>query len=242
MKKKISLLGLILILVFSFSGCGKSDDTVEYDQEQLEQYADFIVQNFSMMGEADFQNFSDMSDLELEMTLLQAGVPVTGENFLTMMGAWDAGEQECGEFVGLKDGYTMETTNEGALLTVEGDFAERDGALEFAFDKKGNIAGLNTILGMGTVFVVLIFISFIISLFKFIPALEQKFKKSAKTEIVNEKPTAALKTEMPEVSEDVTEDTELAAVIAAAIAASEGTSADGFIVRSIKRRKSNKWN
>ena len=87
MKKKISLLGLILILVFSFSGCGKSDDTVEYDQEQLEQYADFIVQNFSMMGEADFQNFSDMSDLELEMTLLQAGVPVTGENFLTMMGA-----------------------------------------------------------------------------------------------------------------------------------------------------------
>ena len=95
MKKKISLLGLILILVFSFSGCGKSDDTVEYDQEQLEQYADFIVQNFSMMGEADFQNFSDMSDLELEMTLLQAGVPVTGENFLTMMGAWDAGEQEC---------------------------------------------------------------------------------------------------------------------------------------------------
>ena len=218
MKKKISLLGLILILVFSFSGCGKSDDTVEYDQEQLEQYADFIVQNFSMMGEADFQNFSDMSDLELEMTLLQAGVPVTGENFLTMMGAWDAGEQECGEVVGLKDGYTMETTNEGALLTVEGDFAERDGA----FDKKGNIesltigahystaeilkkAGLNTILGMGTVFVVLIFISFIISLFKFIPALEQKFKKSAKTEIVNEKPTAALKTEMPEVSEDVTE-------------------------------------
>lgn len=58
------------------------------------------------------------------------------------MGAWDAGEQECGEFVGLKDGYTMETTNEGALLTVEGDFAERDGALEFAFDKKGNIESL----------------------------------------------------------------------------------------------------
>ena len=197
MKKKISLLGLILILVFSFSGCGKSDDTVEYDQEQLEQYADFIVQNFSMMGEADFQNFSDMSDLELEMTLLQAGVPVTGENFLTMMGAWDAGEQECGEFVGLKDGYTMETTNEGALLTVEGDFAERDGALEFAFDKKGNIesltigahystaeilkkAGLNTILGMGTVFVVLIFISFIISSFKlssFISAINNVVEK-----------------------------------------------------------------
>ena len=118
-------------------------------------------------------------------------------------------------------------------------YVEKTDAKYYEILKK---AGLNTILGMGTVFVVLIFISFIISLFKFIPALEQKFKKSAKTEIVNEKPTAALKTEMPEVSEDVTEDTELAAVIAAAIAASEGTSADGFIVRSIKRRKSNKWN
>ena len=37
-------------------------------------------------------------------------------------------------------------------------------------------------------------------------------------------------------------DEELAAVIAAAVAASEGTSTDGFVVRSIKRRKSNKWN
>ena len=28
----------------------------------------------------------------------------------------------------------------------------------------------------------------------------------------------------------------------AAIAAAEGTSTDGFVVRSIKRRKSNRWN
>ena len=38
------------------------------------------------------------------------------------------------------------------------------------------------------------------------------------------------------------DDTELVAVIAAAIAAAEGTTTDGFVVRSIKRRKSNKWN
>ena len=37
-------------------------------------------------------------------------------------------------------------------------------------------------------------------------------------------------------------DTELVAVIAAAIATAEGTTTDGFVVRSIKRRKSNKWN
>ena len=43
-------------------------------------------------------------------------------------------------------------------------------------------------------------------------------------------------------NEELSDDTELVAVIAAAIAAAEGTSTDGFVVRSIKRRKSNRWN
>ena len=37
--------------------------------------------------------------------------------------------------------------------------------------------------------------------------------------------------------EEVQDDLELVAVIAAAIAAATGTSTDGFVVRSIKRRK-----
>ena len=45
----------------------------------------------------------------------------------------------------------------------------------------------------------------------------------------------------PVVEAAAADDSELIAVIAAAIAAAEGTSTDGFIVRSIKRRKSNKW-
>ena len=43
-------------------------------------------------------------------------------------------------------------------------------------------AGLNTLLGMGTVFCVLIFISLIISLFKFIPASESKCTKKGKAQ------------------------------------------------------------
>ena len=47
-----------------------------------------------------------------------------------------------------------------------------------------------------------------------------------------------------EVSEeqDVTDDTELVVVIAAAIAVADGTTTDGFVVRSIRRRPANKWN
>ncbi|HJA06399.1 MAG TPA: OadG family protein [Candidatus Mediterraneibacter pullicola] len=252
MKKKISLIGLVLILVFGFTGCGKSD-TAEYDQAMLEQYADFIVQNFSAMSETDFESFSDMSDLELDLTLLNTGVPVSGENFLTMIEAWKVGQDECGLFVSLGD-YTMETTNDGATLSAEADFEEKDGTIEFAFDESMNMesitvsahyttgeilekAALNTILGMGTVFVVLIFISFIISLFKLIPVLEKKFRKGPKAETVQESAPAA-----PASATDEIDDGELAAVIAAAVAAAEGTSTDGFIVRSIKRRKSNRWN
>lgn len=255
MKKKISLLGLVLILVLSFTGCSKSN-TTEYDAAELEQYASFLVQNFSSMTEEDFDNFENLSELELDLTLLQVGLPVSGEDFLSMIDAWKAGEEECGALVGIGS-YETETTSDGVTLILEANFEERDGTLEFVFDEDLNIesltvnaeystieilqkAGLNTVLGMGTVFVVLIFLSFVIWLLKFIPVLEKKFRKNRAEETQAEVQTEAAYAAAEE--EDVTDDTELAAVIAAAVAAAEGTSAGSFIVRSIKRRKSNKWN
>jgi len=261
-KKKISLLGLVLILVLGmFTGCGKSE-TTEYDQAALEQYADFILQNFSAMSPEQMESFQDMSELELDLTLINAGVPISGENFLTMMDAWNAALEECGTFIDRGD-YTMEVTNDGPVLNAEVNFSDRDAAVEFAFDDKGSMesltvsaeyttgeilqkAGLNTVLGMGTTFVVLIFLSFIIWLLKYIPVLEKKFRKSPETAAVPAAAPAPVQTapiagETPE-GPDAADDTELAAVIAAAVAAAEGTSPDGFVVRSIKRRKSNKWN
>ena len=90
----------------------------------------------------------------------------------------------------------------------------------------------NTLMGMGTVFLVLIFISLLISCFKFIPQIMDKLSKKSS---VGEKPEV-----VEEISETVTaneeDDSELIAVIAAAIAASEQTSTDSFVVRSIRRR------
>ena len=96
-------------------------------------------------------------------------------------------------------------------------------------------AGLNTLIGMGTVFAVLILICLIISCFGFIPKIQGLFSGKNKKA---EKSTA-------EVAVDNTiaqiikkeDDQELIAVIAAAIAASEGAaSTDGYVVRSIRRR------
>ena len=96
-------------------------------------------------------------------------------------------------------------------------------------------AGANTLMGMGTVFAVLIFISLIISCFKVIPKItEARANKNKKANITTEED----KSETVSANEtvDVSDDLELIAVIASAIAASENTSTDSFVVRSIRRR------
>ena len=100
-------------------------------------------------------------------------------------------------------------------------------------------AALNTLLGMGTVFVVLILISIIISAFGLIPKLQASLapKKNEAIPVPAAAPTPAPVVEEEELSDDM----ELVAVIAAAIAAYEGTSVEGFQVRSIKRSNTNKW-
>lgn len=104
-------------------------------------------------------------------------------------------------------------------------------------------AGRNTIIGMGTVFVVLIFISFIISLFKFLPALfAPKPKLSQMKEEIRPPVPAAVPKPVTASNENLMNDAELVAVITAAIyAASSGAdgavSKDKLVVRSIRRAK-----
>lgn len=95
-------------------------------------------------------------------------------------------------------------------------------------------AGFNTILGMGTVFIMLIVMALIIYCFRIIPVIQKKFEK--KEEIPESAAVSAPAAE-PVVAVDETDDLELVAVIAAAIAASEQVPVDSFRVRTIKRRK-----
>lgn len=102
-------------------------------------------------------------------------------------------------------------------------------------------AGRNTIIGMGTVFIVLIFISFIISLFKFLPALFAP--KPKKPEAKPTPKVEPVKTVAPVAvaNDNLMDDKELVAVITAAVyaasSASNGgaVSKDKLIVRSIRR-------
>ena len=113
------------------------------------------------------------------------------------------------------------------------------GGFTFTFDGETLKGALrNAIIGILVVFCMLVFISLIISLFKYLPSPEKRAMKekaaqaaaAAPASPVNEAPAPVQKTE------DVSDDTQLAAVIAAAVAAYEGKSADSFIVRTINKR------
>lgn len=253
MKKKISVLLCVLAALFCFAGCGSQKETVEYNSEVLEQYAESILSSFSVMDDAAFAQFTEGSELQVNLTMMQTGLPVEKEALVSMINAWKASIDECGAYKGHGD-YTVEADKSGVTLSTEAEYEERNATIVFRFDENMNMesmdvsakyelseilqkAGLNTVLGMGTVFAVLIFLAFIISLMKYIPALLGQNKKQ--NAAVSETKKSAPEEETDVVDE--TDDLELVAVITAAIAASEGTSTDGFVVRSIKRRTSNKW-
>ena len=102
---------------------------------------------------------------------------------------------------------------------------------------------MNTLTGMGVVFIVLIFISFIISLFKFLPgsgAKKQAKKEAEKKAEKKAEVTVAAPAAAKPAAEDPMKDQELVAVITAAVIAANGSgsamvSSDKLVVRSIKR-------
>mgnify|MGYP000421321363 CR=1 FL=1 len=102
-------------------------------------------------------------------------------------------------------------------------------------------AALNTVLGMGIVFAVLILMIFIISLLKYLPGLlsgSNKEKASQVNETGSVIDTSAENVNYEEA--DLTDDHELVAVITAAISAySSEVNPDelsgGFVVRSIRK-------
>lgn len=256
MKKKLSLLICTLTAILCFTGCASTRAELDYDKATVEQSVEFLVSYCASADDAAMEQWGELSDYEIQYQLMQAGLPYTPDSFLGAMESWTAGVEECGAYVGHGD-YVYEASEDELKVTTEAQFKERDASLTFIFDDNLNLesmtvdaqystgeilkkAGLNTLLGMGTVFMVLIFISLIISLFKYIPAIENALKKKPK-EVEKEVVEEPVVEEVSE-EQDMTDDTELVAVIAAAIAAAEGTTTDGFVVRSIRRRPSNKWN
>lgn len=160
-----------------------------------------------------------------------------------------------------KDGYLIHAHIWGSLreseMTIGLDKELQMISLSFApnytISEKIAKAGLMTMVGMSVVFAVLIFIAFIIGLFRYVNILECKLKNKntmtnaaqSNTEIKRESPSQSLSQAMHSVTsapilqasstDNLVNDKELVAVITAAICSYTGQSEDGFIVRSITR-------
>lgn len=259
MKKKISLLLWIPVLTLVLAGCGDMKP-VKYNESDLASGCEYVL-SVMASGSVTGEQIADMSDWNqgalMAQLEAQTGVKMEASALVTALEGWEASKDECGEYLSHED-YQYSADSTGVVVTAEADFSDRNAEIEFEFNENMELesvtisahytiseilekAGMNTLLGMGTVFVMLIFMCFIISLLKYIPAMINGSGKKASPKAAKAEPVATAVEPKP-IQEEELSDTELAAVIAAAIAAYEGQGADGFVVRSIKRRKSNKWN
>ena len=243
--KKISSVCMAFLCVAALLiGCSSTawaaDEIDDSVKTQLASTAKQLTEAIIAMSEDDLKGFMESDD-------------AFTQNAAT---AWDGSREELGEKKGDIDekDITVEYSDDLYTVVVPASFEKNKANFTYVIDKTGTPtslavdvqytlaqnmekAAMNTVMGLGTVFVILVFLIFVISLFKYIPGLVEgkKKKESATAPVAAPAPVAATPVSEP-VIEDVTDDGELVAVIAAAIAASEGkTSTDGFVVRSIRK-------
>ena len=246
MKKRLLILGMITCLL-GLTACGAKDATEEtsfLSREEAMQYAESVVTDLNQIEEQGAVEYQISAAESQGLTYIVNAVQ-----------SWDSAQEELGDYIDITgsevtayepDSITVVVTVKGSLHDAEVEvimgqesYQSITTTIQRSFGELMKNAALNTLLGMGTVFVVLIFISFIIYLLGYIPKLQEKLaNKDKKVEEKKESPVQAAPAPVAAAEDDA----ELVAVIAAAIAAAEGTSTDGFVVRSIKRRKSNRWN
>ena len=245
MKKRLLVLGMIACL-FGLTACGGAK-TEEMTEEQLAavQVADtYITQVNDIVAQGAAEQYVAYD-----------------ESLASVFASWESGMEELGSYVETighevkidGDEVIVNTTIKGSALDpkeeprtadVELIYNAKDYVIismvvnvNYTMGEKMTNAALNTLLGMGTVFAVLLLISFIISSFTLISKFEKKEKKSETEKSVDN--TIAQIIEAEEA-----DDTELIAVISAAIAAYEaanGGSSDGVVIRSVRKVNRNKW-
>ncbi|MGN0243537.1 MAG: OadG family protein [Lachnospiraceae bacterium] len=257
MKKKLALLISLIIAVFAVSSVSVSAS--QYSEENNAKYieiAQYYASIFPSISQEDYDSIKESGQIdEVMMTagdswysiaeqlgtyqsLGEATVELQGSDVVVTTPLICS--ENTGYFICTFDGeipmdtlyQSGETKSMVYSLTPSLNAEDSTG-----LGTKMKNASLNTLMGMGTVFLVLVFISLIIYLLGFVPKLFEKEKKEEKPQPAVPGPTPGLAPQTATVSNQDA----LVAVITAAVAAamSEETNTavttDQLIVRSIKR-------
>ena len=242
MKKLLAILGVITCMI-GLCACGQEEaPRTNYNENDLVAGCVEMLNRINLnvaQGESNIEAYSDLPTIYNALLSWQSALPD--------IGTYDG-----------TNGGTVTVSGDEIIVEVNVLGSQHDAVVEFIIDSKtaeylsittnvtysfGELmikAGLNTLVGMGTVFVVLIFISLIISCFGLFHKVGDK--KSAETKTAQSAVMADPVVEQIAQKEELAGDAELVAVIAAAIAAYEGSgSTDGFVVRSIRKSNKSKW-
>lgn len=249
MKKKLFLIvSLCMLFVLNLAGCGENPKDIDYNGYSYDQLKE--------VSQGTANALVQMTEEEMDSYLMQSSDEIS----INLLNRWKEIKDSLGEYIDLGS-FTVEKSGKTLTTTQVLDFSKRDVTLtcvynytsmeleDITLDKiysvgeKMQKAAMNTVMGLGTVFMILILISLIIYCFNAIPYLQKKAEEKKKAE---EAANAAARAEEPAVVSEpalepeeeipLQDDFELVAVIAAAIAAATGTTTDDFVVRSIKRR------
>lgn len=195
---------------------------------------------------------SDWTDEQIEMLI--DGDDMTGA---AIAANWKSVKEELGAFIEVTDAQLnaegteitghvkYEKINDNTEVTVvysvnaDAKTATMNWNIDYPMSVLMQRAGMNTVMGIAIVFLTLLFLSWLIGRLHIIPdMIEKRTKSNAPAPASAAAPAVPAE---PVEEEDLTDDLELVAVITAAIAASENTSGDGFVVRSIKKANTRNW-
>ncbi|MCR5649804.1 MAG: OadG family protein [Lachnospiraceae bacterium] len=255
--KKSLIISCVLILGVLTFGCAKKGEDLEIS-DAATAASTGIINGISTMDASYKDQLLAMEPGEIEDFFKQYGYSIDGKAFLSGVSGYMDAVDEMGGVMDISEPVMASTEKDitatfivkgqkrGAKIVVTMNERNKIESIttncDYTFAENLEKAGLNTLLGMGTTFVILIFLSLIISLFKFIPDLQEGFAKKKAGPAA-----AAVDNTISQIieKEEAVDDNELIAVITAAIAAYEGASGsagsvspsgDGFVVRSIRKR------
>lgn len=249
----------MIACILGLTACGGDEQLTEYEQKKVET-AVILAENRVIPAVQDVLDTPSAAILreytaeEVEYRVWENyELTMDGNAFMSAVDSFAAAYEDIGGY-GEITGSGAEISDRQIIVRVDIAGPDQDAQAEIIFSNDfffevesaslskvstmGDSmikAAQNTLLGMCSVFAVLILISLIISCFNFIPKIQEKL--SGKKNVKETTAATAVAAGAQETAEE-TDDLELVAVIAAAIAASEGAvSTDGFVVRSIKRRR-----
>ena len=255
--KRMLLVLCMAVCFFALSACGSASE------EAVEPISPEIEQTMSDGAKSYLEQFASYSDEDLAAQLKNTVIE-------SAISSWTSSKDDLGKMGEVQsvtveraddDSYTavvqasFEKRNLTFSLTAEESVSSYGGTslvptelsfvVNYSFGEKMEKAALNTLMGMGTVFLVLIFISLIISSFKKVNEIEANVKAkkagaeapaAAPAPVQTAAPAAAPARTAAPAAGNAANDGELVAVITAAIAAATGVPADSVNIRSITRK------